>query len=120
MRGIGISTLMLVGLAGCGHSSSMMSPTGTRLAPVAGQQVLVTSTGFAPATITASVGVPCTLMVTRTTDMACAREFVMPMHGIAQPLPLGQPVQIIFTHMEPGEVPFTCQMGMMNGTVMVR
>jgi plastocyanin domain-containing protein len=118
MRGIGSIVLILVGVAGCGKSTSSTAPSGT--VPAAGQQVQVTSSGFVPGTIQASVAVPCTLMVTRATDMTCAREFVMPMYGIDQALPLNHPVQIMFTPTQAGNIPFSCQMGMVNGMVTVK
>ncbi len=107
--------------AGCGRSTHMSAPSAvSNDGPTGQQQILVTARGFEPAAIAATAGVPCTLMVTRTTDMTCAKEFVMPMHGIRRSLPLGQPVQIVFTHTQPGEVPFACGMGMMGGSVMMR
>ena len=119
-RRVGFMTLVLVGLAGCGKSSSTTSPAATVTPAVGGQPVQATAAGFVPSTIAASAGVPCTLMVTRTTDMTCAREFLMPMQSIDEPLPLNQTVMIRFTPMQPGNIPFSCQMGMMNGMVAVK
>jgi len=118
MRGIALIALILVGVAGCGKSTSSTAPSGTVAA--AGQQVQVTKSGFVPSAIQASVAEPCTLMVTRTTDMTCVRDFVMPMYGIDWPLPLNQPTEIMFTPTQSGNVPFSCQMGMVNGMVTVK
>lgn len=118
MRGIGLIGLILVGLVGCGKSTSTTAPNGA--VSTGGRQVQVTGSGFVPSTIQVSVAEPCTLMVTRTTDMTCARNFVMPMYGIDQPLPLNHPVQIVFTPTQAGNIPFSCQMGMVNGMVTVK
>ncbi|MEK7331315.1 MAG: cupredoxin domain-containing protein, partial [Candidatus Eisenbacteria bacterium] len=65
-------------------------------------------------------GKPVTLVVTRTTAQTCATELVMPAHGINQPLPLGQAVEIVFTPEKAGELTYACAMDMYKGKVIVR
>ena len=120
MKMFGVSLLALGALAGCAKSTHMMSPSASSLPPSSGREIRVTTAGFEPGTVTATAGEPCTLMVMRTTDTTCAREFVMDEHGVREPLPLNQRVRIVFTHDRPGEVHFSCDMGMMAGSVMVR
>ncbi len=115
-----LCTLALVAVSGCNNPAHMMSPAPSAMAAPASGGILVTAHGFEPATVVATAGVPCTLMVKRVTDMTCAQEFVMDEHGIRRPLPLGEPVPVVFTHLQPGEVRFTCGMGMVSGRVIMK
>jgi len=40
--------------------------------------------------------------------------------GIADDLPIGQPVELTITPKQPGEYSFTCQMQMYRGTLVVK
>ncbi len=51
------------------------------------------------------------LVVTRKTDRTCAKEIVIKDLGINRPLPLNQPVEIIFTPKKQGQIRYACAMG---------
>ena len=114
MKGIlwGLATLAL--LAGCASQSGKSAVDGGRVT------ITVTEKGFEPEVVTVAAGKPVTLVVTRTTAKTCATELVMPAHGINQPLPLGQAVEITFTPDKAGELTYACAMDMYKGKVIVK
>ena len=83
-------------------------------------QVTLTSKGFEPASIPVKAGVPIVLVVTRTTDRTCAKEFVVADRRIKKALPLNRPVEIRLAPEKPGKVRFACGMGMVAGTIVVQ
>lgn len=112
---------ILVGLtvlAGCAGPSGK-STTGTEAGP-ARVTITVTEKGYEPEVVTVAAGKPVTLVVTRTTAQTCATELVLKEHGINQPLPLGQTVEITFTPAHAGELTYACAMDMYKGKVIVR
>jgi plastocyanin domain-containing protein len=114
MKNILVVTAALAMLAGCAPKSGTGASSDGRVA------ITVTEKGFEPEVVTVSVGKPVTLVVTRTTAKNCATELVMPAHGINQPLPLGQPVEIRFTPDRAGELEYACAMNMYKGKVIVK
>jgi plastocyanin domain-containing protein len=79
----------------------------------------VTSEGFVPAQVKVKAGQPVKLIVTRKTDVTCAKEIVIKEFGINKPLPLNQPVEITFTPTKPGQVRYACAMDMIAGVIIV-
>lgn len=114
MKGIVWGIVGLALLAGCAAG------TGTGAAGDGRVAITVTEKGFEPEVVTVSAGKPVTLVVTRTTAKTCATELVMPAHGINQPLPLGQAVEITFTPDKAGELTYACAMDMYKGKVVVK
>ena len=114
MKGILWGSAVLALLAGCASASRQGAVDNGRIA------ISVTENGFEPATVTVTAGKPVTLVVTRKTAQTCATDLVMPAHGINQPLPLGQAVEITFTPDKPGELNYACAMGMYKGKIVVR
>ena len=108
----GLAAAALV--AGCAAQPDKGSAGGGRVT------LTVTDQGFEPEVVTVAAGKPVTLVVTRTTSKTCATELVMPAHGINQPLPLGQAVEITFTPEKPGELTYACAMDMYKGKVIVK
>ncbi len=110
-----IVSLVLLALLGTGTAASAASPGGTeRRIPVT-----VTSKGFEPASIPVRVGQPVVLVVTRTTDRTCAKEFVIADRKIRKALPLNRAVEIRFVAEKPGTVRFACGMDMVAGKLVV-
>ena len=99
--------------AGCAAERAADGVQGKRIA------ISVTEKGFEPAVVKVAAGKPATLVVTRTTDRTCARDFVMSSHGIRKQLPLNQPVEIVFTPERTGDLRYACAMDMIAGTVRV-
>ncbi|MBL8622939.1 MAG: cupredoxin domain-containing protein [Myxococcales bacterium] len=101
-------------LAGCGSSSPAAAAADREAA------IVVTAKGFEPKALTAKVGQPVTLVVTRKVERTCATEIVIKDYGIDQPLPLDQPVKVTFTPTKPGKVRFACGMDMIAGEIAVQ
>ena len=78
----------------------------------------VTERGFEPARVPVARGEVTTLIVTRTTERTCAREFVLDELGIRVELPLDTPVRITLEPSTSGAMSFGCAMGkMVRGVV---
>jgi plastocyanin domain-containing protein len=77
--------------------------------------VTVTPNGFEPSSIPVRVGQSVVLVVTRTTEQTCAKEFVIASRRIRRALPLNQPVEIAYTAKKAGAVRFACGMDMVSG-----
>ena len=81
--------------------------------------VEVTNEGFVPKEIPAKVGQPITLVVTRKTDLTCAKQFVFADMGIEKELPLNEAVEVTVTPERQGELRFACDMDMIAGKLLV-
>jgi plastocyanin domain-containing protein len=117
MKGIVVS-LVLLGLLAAGSAGSSVVVAGAK-EKVRRIQVQVTSRGFEPATIPVKVGTPIVLVVTRTTDRTCAKEFEIADRKLRKTLPLNRAVEIRFTAAKPCHVRFACGMDMVAGTLVV-
>ena len=104
----------LMMIAGCGSQPGGGAADNGRIA------ITVTEKGFEPEVVTVAAGKPVTLVVTRTTAKTCATDLVMPAHGINQPLPLGEAVEITFTPDKAGELTYACAMDMYKGRIIVK
>lgn len=82
-------------------------------------RVAVARSGYTPASITAPAGKPVTLIFRRTDDVGCGDEVVFPKQNIRKPLPLNQDVSVTVTPTGPGEISFTCGMGMYKGALVI-
>jgi plastocyanin domain-containing protein len=113
-----------VGTAGEGGSAvaTAVATEGAGAATPAGAvvEVKVTEKGYEPARLTAAVGKPLTLRITRTTDKTCAKEIVLKDPPLTRELPLGVPVDVTITPARVGEIAFACSMDMFSGVIDVR
>ncbi len=82
-------------------------------------EMQVTQDGFVPSKVKANKGEKLRLVVTRKTDITCAKEIVIPGYGINQPLPLGKPVTVELTPKASGEIKYACGMDMITGVIFV-
>lgn len=76
--------------------------------------------GYAPSVIDVEHGRPVRLTFDRQEDNSCSEELVVPAFGIRRFLPAFQQTTVEFTPDAPGDVEFTCGMGMLRGTIRVR
>ena len=82
--------------------------------------ITVDSSGFhVPENTRLHVGVPTTLVVTRTTDRTCAKEIVFRSLDISKELPLDQPVEIVITPEKAEDIHFSCGMDMFESVLHV-
>lgn len=110
-----VALLLLLALLATGTPASASGPTGTEQRI----PITVTSKGFEPASIPVKAGQPVVLVVTRSTDRTCAKEFVIADRKIKKALPLNRAVEIRFSAEKPGPVRFACGMGMVAGKLVV-
>jgi plastocyanin len=87
--------------------------------PVQAATISVTPQGYEPANITVKSGRPMKLTFVRTSDNVCGTEVVFPSMNLKRALPLNQPVDVVFTPSESGEITFVCDMNMLKGTIVV-
>ncbi len=95
--------------AGCGDGSRVKDRV----------TVEVTNEGFVPKEIPAKVGQPITLVVTRKTDLTCAKQIVFADMGIEKDLPLNEAVEVTLTPDRQGDLRFACDMDMVAGKLIV-
>lgn len=86
------------------------------------QAVIVTlgEGGYQPSSLKLRRGVPARLTFIRKLEETCGKEIALPEYNIRRALPLNEPVVVEFTPAKSGEFNFTCGMGMLRGTVIVR
>ena len=82
--------------------------------------VEVTQEGFVPKEIPAKAGQAITLVVTRKTDLTCAKQIVFADLGVERELPLNQAVEVTVTPAKPGDLRFACDMDMVAGKLVVQ
>ncbi|NIP79940.1 MAG: cupredoxin domain-containing protein [Gemmatimonadetes bacterium] len=75
--------------------------------------------GYDPDRIEVRAGEPVRLTFLRQETAACSERVEFPDFGVSRELPEGEEVTIELTP-EPGEYDFTCQMGMLRGTLVAR
>lgn len=106
---LGVASLALVlVVAGCGGGGVMNRVT-----------VEVTQDGFVPKEIPAKVGQPITLVVTRKTDLTCAKQIIFADLGVEKELPMSQAVEVTVTPTKAGDLRFACSMDMVAGNLVV-
>ncbi len=111
---LGLGIAMLAGCSGSRSTQPLVVARDNRV------EVTVTAHGFEPSLVQVTHGQPVTMVVTRTTDMTCATEMVMPLHGIHMNLPLNQPMEVTFPCDWAGAMTYTCGMGMVKGSIIAR
>jgi plastocyanin domain-containing protein len=125
---IGIATLALVSLAhlacdegGDAEQGSATTAQASAQEP-AGKTVRISvgASSYDPASVSAKVGEPLTLIFRRTTDEGCGHKLVIPSQNIEKDLPLNQDVEVTFTPREAGNLRFTCGMDMFDGSIVVQ
>jgi plastocyanin domain-containing protein len=82
-------------------------------------EMQVTEDGYVPAKIKANKGEKLRLLITRKTDLTCAKEIVIKEAGISTPLPLGKTVTVEVTPKKSGELKYACGMDMISGIIFV-
>lgn len=81
--------------------------------------LVVVKGGYTPDTIVLERGRPARLVFRREESALCSERVVLPAFDKSALLPQGVEVPIEFLPTESGEYPFTCQMGMLRGRVVV-
>ncbi|RLA44763.1 MAG: cupredoxin domain-containing protein [Gammaproteobacteria bacterium] len=74
---------------------------------------------YQPSRLKVSAGQPVTLTFLRKDASPCAATVVFPEADVSEELPLNKAKAIVLPAMRKGEYPFTCQMQMYRGTLVV-
>lgn len=82
-------------------------------------KVTVGENGFQPASLQLKPGINTQITFLRTDDKTCGKEVLFEELGIRKELPLGKEVLVEFTPTK-SEYGFSCGMGMLHGTVLVK
>jgi thiol-disulfide isomerase/thioredoxin len=85
--------------------------------------ITITDAGYTPATIAIPRGKPVVLVFTRKSEKTCAVDvhFTLPDGTtIDRRLPLGQPVEVALRIDRDVEIPYSCGMDMVHGTIVVK
>jgi len=119
---------IVVTLAGLGAIAFVVwffwlkTPVGTRAALTSGgwqEQMVLVKGGYTPDTIVAVAGKPLRLIFQREEASPCSEMVVFDGFGKSAQLPEGTPTAVELAPTEAGEYPFSCQMGMLRGRLIV-
>jgi len=90
--------------------------------PPAVQRVTValTEKGYEPTNLKLRRGVPARVTFIRKVSATCGTQIVITDYDIKRALPLNEPVLVEFTPKKSGTFAFTCGMGMLRGSLIVR
>jgi plastocyanin domain-containing protein len=80
---------------------------------------IIVKSGYDPDVIVVKKGKPVRLNFTRQEASLCSEMVIFDKLGQSARLPEGETVTIEFTPEQRGEIPFQCQMGMLQGKVIV-
>jgi len=111
-----LGSLLMLSLVGTAATASTAPGRGAEQRVA----IKVTSEGFEPATVKVKAGRLVVLVVTRTTDKTCIKEFVIAQRKIRESLPLDRAVEIRFTPKKAGTLRYACGMDMLAGKVVVQ
>lgn len=83
------------------------------------QTVTITASAgsYAPATVQARAGIPTTLIVRSDNAQGCVRSFIIPSLGVDRILPVNGNTTINLGTLQPGQLTYSCGMGMYTGTI---
>lgn len=132
--------LAIASVAGCGQQQGAANgtepePTPTEVAQPATEvppaakesqnriEIAVVEEGFEPTEVTVRQGEPMALVFTRKTENTCAKQVIVDLGDgtkVKKDLPLNQPVTIVATFREAGELGYSCGMNMETGIIEVQ
>jgi plastocyanin domain-containing protein len=82
--------------------------------------VALTEKGYEPASLKLRRGMPAQVTFIRKVSATCGTQIVIAEYDIKRALPLNEPVLVKFTPKKTGTFAFTCGMGMLRGSLIVR
>src|SRR2546427_11346979 len=82
--------------------------------------VALTEKGYEPTSLKLRRGVPAQVIFIRRVSATCGTQIVIADYDIKRALPLNEPVLVEFTPKKAGTFSFTCGMGMLRGSLIVR
>jgi len=91
-----------------------------KLAAVQKSTVALTEKGYEPNSLKLRRGLPAQVTFIRKVATTCGTQIVIADYDIKRALPLNEPVVVEFTPKKSGTFSFTCGMGMLRGSLIVR
>src|SRR5436189_1684397 len=91
-----------------------------KLPTVQNVTVALTEKGYEPTNLKLRRGIPAQVTFIRKVSATCGTQIVIPDYNIKRALPLNEPVLVEFTPKKTGTFAFTCGMGMLPGSLVVR
>ena len=82
--------------------------------------IALTEKGYEPTSLKLRRGVPAQVTFLRKVSATCGTQIVIADYDIKRDLPLNVPVLVKFTPKKSGDFSFTCGMGMLRGSLIVR
>lgn len=82
--------------------------------------VALTEKGYEPTSLKLRRGIPAQVTFIRKVSATCGTQIVIADNNIKRALPLNEPVLVEFTPKKTGTFAFTCGMGMLRGSLIVR
>ena len=83
------------------------------------EQMVLVKGGYTPDTIVATAGKPLRLVFRRDETSPCSEMVIFDDFKKSAHLPEGEAVAVELMPDKPGEYPFSCQMGMLRGTLVI-
>ena len=83
------------------------------------EAMILVKGGYTPDVIVVKAGRPVRLNFRREETASCSEILLLPAFSKSVKLPTGENVAVEFTPDKPGEYPFSCQMGMFRGRLIV-
>ena len=83
------------------------------------EAMILVKGGYTPDVIVVKAGRPVRLNFRREETASCSEMLLLPAFGKSVKFPTGENVAVEFTPDKPGEYPFSCQMGMFRGRLIV-
>lgn len=116
-----VNAIGLLGIASIVWYFWLGKNRGVRASSAAGVQgaLVIVKGGYDPDTIVVDRGRPVRLVFRREESAICSERVVLPAFNRSAVLPEGAEVPIEFVPTARGEFPFTCQMGMLRGRIVV-
>jgi len=82
--------------------------------------VALTEKGYQPNSLKLRRGIPAQVTFLRKVSATCGTQVVIPEYDIKRDLPLNESVSVAFTPSKSGTFTFSCGMGMLRGSLIVR
>lgn len=82
--------------------------------------VALTEKGYQPVSLKLRRGIPAQVTFIRKVSATCGTQVTIPEYNIKRDLPLNEPVSVSFTPSKSGTFTFSCGMGMIRGSLIIR
>jgi plastocyanin domain-containing protein len=117
----GIATMLFLATSLCSPINVHAQRRGKRKLPsVQKLTVALTEKGYEPTSLKLRRGIPAQVTFIRRVAATCGTQIVIADYNIKRALRLNEPVLVEFTPKKTGTFAFTCGMGMLRGSLIIR